>query len=341
MFRFNDPTWLWALVLVPVLGLLMLHAAKTRRRALERFADHELVGRLTGTVHHVARRWKLLLQLVAVGLLAVALSRPQFGNRVETVRSSGQDIVVAIDLSRSMLAEDVAPSRLERARLAVYRLMDGLSGDRIGLVAFAADAFVQSPLTLDYRAAGMFLGAMHPDIMPVQGTDLGAALRSSLEALEDGAREARVLIVVTDAEDHEDDFRDLLDELRAIDVYVVVIGTNEGGPIPVYDAQGRQEGFFRDEDGSVVTTRVGETALQDFAEQAGATIVRASADGTALDGMVDRIASGEGEEFDAREVTRFQEQYQIFLGLAVLMLLAEVLVSDRRSEEHEWAGRFE
>jgi len=341
MFRFNDPGWLWALALVPVLILLVVQASATRRRALEAFAQVDLVQRLTRSVNPVARRWKWAMQIAAVALLAVALARPQFGSRVETIRSSGQDIVVAIDLSQSMLAEDVSPNRLERARLAVYRLMEGLSGDRIGLVAFAADAFVQSPLTLDYRAAGMFLNAMTPELMPIQGTDLGAALRTSLEALEKGAREARVLVLVTDAEDHEDDFSDILSELRAIDVYIVVIGTSEGAPIPVYDDGGVQQGFLRDEDGSVVTTRVGEGALQSLADQAGATIVRASTDGTALDQLVDRIASGEGDEFDAREVTRFEEQYQIFLALALLLLLSEALLSDRRTEEHEWVGRFE
>jgi len=341
MFRFNDPLWLWALTLLPVLVFLMVQASAARRRALEAFAEVELVLRLTGSVNRVVRRWKAVLQVVAVGLLAIALARPQFGSRVETVRSSGQDIVVAVDLSQSMLAEDVSPNRLERARLAVYRLMEGLSGDRIGLVAFAADAFVQSPLTLDYRAAGMFLNAMTPDLMPIQGTDLGAAVRTSLEALDKGARESRVLILVTDAEDHEDDFGELLLELRDVEVYIVVIGTNEGAPIPVYDDQGVQQGFLRDEDGSVVTTRVDEGALQRLADPAEATIVRASADGTALDQLVDRIASGEGDEFEAREVTRFEEQYQLFLALALLLLLAEALLSDRRSEEHEWVGRFE
>lgn len=341
MFRFNDVEWLWALSLVPILILLVAQASVRRRRALEAFAEHELVQRLTRSVNHRARRWKAVMQVAAVGLLVIALARPQFGSRVETVRSRGQDIVVAIDLSRSMLAEDVSPNRLERARLAVYRLMDGLSGDRIGLVAFAADAFVQSPLTLDYRAAGMFLNAMTPDLMPIQGTDLGAAFRTSLEALEKGARESRVLILVTDAEDHEDDFAELMSELRAIDTYIVVIGTNEGAPIPVYDERGEQQGFLRDEDGSVVTTRVGEAALQSLADQAGATIVRATSDGTALDQLVDRIASGEGEEFDAREVTRFEEQYQLFVALALLLLLTEALLSERRTEEREWVGRFE
>jgi len=216
MFRFNDPEWLWALLLVPVLAALLWASTRSRRLALERFADTDLARKLTESVHLVARRWKAVLQVAAVALLAVALARPQFGSRVETVRSRGQDIVVAVDLSRSMLAEDVVPNRLDRARLSILRLMEQLDGDRIGLVAFAADAFVQSPLTVDYSAAGMFLGAMHPDLMPVQGTDLGAALRVSLDALEQGGRDARVLILVTDAEDHEASYSEELARIREV-----------------------------------------------------------------------------------------------------------------------------
>ncbi|NIP79130.1 MAG: VWA domain-containing protein, partial [Actinobacteria bacterium] len=213
---------------------------------------------------------------VALGLLALALARPQFGSRVETVRSVGQDIVVALDLSRSMLAEDVAPNRLERARLAILRLVRGLDGDRIGLVAFAADAFVQSPLTIDYGAAAMFLDAMHPDLMPVQGTDLGAALRVSLDALEAGDRDARVVVLVTDGEDHEDAFAE---ELRraveaGVQVYLVGVGATDGAPIPVYGDDGTRQGFFRDEAGNVVTTRLVEETFQRIVREAGADYVR-------------------------------------------------------------------
>jgi Ca-activated chloride channel family protein len=343
MFRFNDSTWLWALLAVPALVALIVIAARSRRRALERFGDSELVAKLTASVSIVARRWKAVLQVCAVVLLVFALARPQFGSRVETVRSVGQDIVVAVDLSRSMLAEDVAPNRLERARLAILRLMGGLDGDRIGLVAFAADAFVQSPLTVDYSAAGMFLAAMHPDLMPVQGTDLGEAMRVSLDALEQGARDARVLVLVTDGEDHEDDFADAVERAveEGVQVYVVGIGSLEGVPIPEFDEAGQQQGFLRDEDGSVVTTRLGEETLQRLVREAGATYVRAGAGGTAFNDLVDEIAAGQGEEIDAMQVTRFEEQYQLFLGLALLLLTAEVLVGDRRKTATEWAGRFE
>jgi Ca-activated chloride channel family protein len=255
----------------------------------------------------------------------------------------GQDIVIAVDLSESMLAEDVAPNRLGRARLSILRLMDRLDGDRIGLVAFAADAFVQSPLTIDYAAAGMFLGAMEPDLMPIQGTDLGAALRVSLDALEESARDAKVLVLVTDAEDHEATYDAELARVQELGVqlYVVVVGTGEGVPIPVYDDEGARQGFLRDEDGNVVTTRVGEQALEDLARRADASVVRVVSGGTALDELVDDIARGEGEELNALQVTRFEEQFQLFLGLALFLLVVDAVVSDRRRTEHRWAGRFE
>ena len=342
MVRFAASEGALALLLVPALALLFWFGVRRRRAALELFGDSELVRKLAGSVSVTARRVKGTLTLAAVALIAIALTRPQFGNRVETVEARGQDIMIAVDLSQSMRAEDVAPSRLERARLAILRLMSQLDGDRVGLVAFAGDAFVQSPLTVDYSAAGLFLGAMDPDMMPVPGTDLGEALRVSLDALEE-AREARVLIVVTDAEDHEVRWGDQVERAREMGValYFVVIGTTEGAPIPVFDAQGNRQGFLRDEDDAVVTTRLGEETLRQLARQTDATIVQAGSGGEAFDDLVDEIAAGEGEALDARQITQFEEQYQVFLGLAFLLLLAEVAISDRRPTREAWLGRFE
>lgn len=342
MFRFADPGWLWALGLVPLLALLFYRAARTRSAALERFADSDLVRRLTDTVDFAVRRWKAVLQLGAVALLAVALARPQFGSRVETVQSRGQDIMIAVDLSQSMLAEDVAPNRLERARLTVTRLLERLDGDRVGLVAFAADAFVQSPLTVDYRAAAMFLSAMHPDLMPIQGTDLGRAIEVSLGALEEGARDERVLLIITDAEDHEAGYDEMIGALREMEgrVFVVSIGTAEGGPIPVFDERGNRQGFLRDEDGSVVTTRVGDDVLQELESEGRVQVIRAGGSAAALDDLIETIAAGDGEAIDARQITQFEEQYQIFLALALLLLVAETTMSDRKKKEGGWRGRF-
>ncbi len=342
MFRFGAPHWLPALLLVPVAIVAYWLASRARRRALARFGDPELVRRLTATVSVPARRTKVGFRLAAVGLMALALARPQFGTRVETVRSVGQDVLVAVDLSRSMLAEDVAPSRLERAKLAILRLIGKLDGDRIGLVAFAAQAYVQSPLTIDYTAATMFLDAMTPDLMPVQGTDLGEALRVSLDALEHGAREDRVLVVVTDGEDHEGNVDAQLERAvkDGVVIHTVGIGSTEGVPIPVLDAQGNRTGFARDADGNVITTRLDEATLRHIADQTGGTYVHAGAGGSAFDDLMDRIAGGKGEAIDARQVTQFEEQYQIFLGLALALLVAEMLLPERRRETRTLQGRL-
>ncbi len=341
MFRFAQVGSLAALALVPLAAALFALASRRRRRALEAFGELALVRRLTDSVSAAARRWKAALLLVALALLAVSLARPQFGSRVETVRSVGQDIVVAVDLSTSMLAEDAAPNRLERARLAILRLIGNLDGDRIALVAFAGSAFVQSPLTVDYSAAAMFLDAMHPDMMPVQGTDLGAALRVSLDALEQNARDARVIVLVTDGEHLEGDFEAELERAveSGVEVHVVGIGSPEGVPIPQYDETGTRVGFLRDEEGSVVTTRLDEQTLASVAESTGARYVRAGAGGTAFDDLVDEIANVEGEGLDARQVTLFEEQFQIFLGFALFILWIEWLLPERRRKREAWAGR--
>jgi Ca-activated chloride channel family protein len=343
MFRFGDAAWLWALLLVPVLTALYWLSALRRRRALELFGDLELVRKLSDSVSLPGRRAKAVLQISAVALVLFALARPQFGTRVETVRSVGQDIVVAVDLSRSMLAEDISPNRLERARLAIFRLMEQLDGDRIGIVAFAADAFVQSPLTTDYGAAAMFLDALHPDMMPVQGTDLGEAMRVSLDALEQGANESRVLVLVTDGEDHEGNVEEQLRRVRegGVQLHVVGVGSTEGVPIPEYDETGNRQGFLRDEDGSVVTTRLDEATLQRLVLPSGGSVVRAGTGGTAFEDLIDRIARGDGAELEERQITQFEEQYQLFVGLALFLLVCEWLISERRRVSTIWMGRFE
>lgn len=342
MFRFASPEWLFALILVPLLVAGMWVGGLRRKSILERFGELDLVRRLTASVSPRARLVKAALILGALVFLALALARPQFGTRVETVRRRGQDVLVAVDLSRSMLAEDVTPSRLDRARLAILRLIQGLDGDRIGLVAFAGDAFVQSPLTADYTAAAMFLNAMTPEMMPIQGTDLGEALRISLDALDQGAREDRILVVVSDGEDHEGFVQDQLQRAVESDVriHTVGIGSVEGVPIPEGSSQGGQ-GFKRDEEGNVVTTRLDETTLRSVAEATGGRFVRVVAGSTAFEELVDQIAAGEGEEFEAREITQFEEQFQLFLGVAFLLLMAETLIPERRKAVEEWSGRFQ
>jgi Ca-activated chloride channel family protein len=279
---------------------------------------------------------------LAVGLLVLALARPQFGTRVETVTSEGQDVMVALDVSRSMLAEDVAPNRLERARLEIMRILQQLDGDRIGLVAFAGNAFVQSPLTIDYGAAALFLNAMSPDLIPIQGTNLGEALTVALDAFEEGTRGHRVLVVVTDGEDHEGDIEAALE--RAVDlgvqIHTVGIGSLEGVPIPEFDESGVRSGFIRDDQGVVVTTQLDESTLERVAEATGGRYFPALGPGANLNPLIEEITGGEGRELEVREITQFDEQFQIFLGLALVLLLVEGFIPERRRKKEVWAGRF-
>jgi Ca-activated chloride channel family protein len=342
VFRFISIQILFGLFLIPALGLFFWRTRQARKRALAQFGDLALVQKLSATLNRRARTTKNVLVLMTVTFLVLALARPQFGTRIETVTSEGQDVMVALDVSRSMLAEDVSPNRLERARLEIMRILQRLDGDRIGLVAFAGNAFVQSPLTVDYGAAALFLNAMDTDLIPIQGTNLGEALTVALDGFEEGTRDHRVLIVVTDGEDHEGEIDAALERAldKGVQIHTVGIGSLEGVPIPEFDASGERSGFVRDEGGSVVTTRLDESTLERVAEATGGRYFPALGAGANLDPLVEEITGGEGRELEAREITQFEEQFQIFLGLALLFLLAESLIPERRRKKEVWAGRF-
>ena len=342
MFRFASNEVLFALSLIPILGVFFFLTHQARRRALALLGDLELIQKLSATLSQRARVTKSLLTLASVALLVLALARPQFGTRVETVQSEGQDVVVALDVSRSMMAEDVAPNRLERARLEIMRIIQRLEGDRIGLVAFAGNAFVQSPLTIDYGAATLFLNAMDPGLIPVQGTNLGEALTVALDAFEEGTRDYRVLVVVTDGEDHEGEIAQALERAveEGVRIHTVGIGSLEGVPIPEFNAAGARSGFLRDDESNVVTTRLDESTLRRVAESTGGRYFPALGLRANLDPLIEEITGEEGRELEVREVTQFDEQFQIFLGLALALLLIESLMSDRRTDKAIWVGRF-
>ncbi len=241
-----------------------------------------------------------------------------------------------------MRAEHVNPKRFERARLEIMRILQRLDGDRIGLVAFAGNAFIQSPLTVDYGAAALFLNAMNTDLIPIQGTNLGEALNVALDAFEEGTRDHRVLIVVTDGEDHEGEIEAALERARdeGVQIHTVGIGSLDGVPIPEFTASGERSGFVRDADGTVVTTRLDEATLEHVAEATGGRYFPALGPGANLDLLVEEVTGGEGRQLETREITQFDEQFQIFLGVALVLLLVEGLIPERRRKEETWAGRF-
>ena len=300
-----------------------------------------MVRKLARAVSTRRQRIKAAIVLVSLSLLLLALARPQFGTRIEIVKREGQDIFVALDVSLSMLAEDIRPSRLEKAKREVAQLIDRLEGDRIGLIAFAGEAFVQCPLTLDYGAARLFLSAMDPGLIPVPGTAIGAAVRKARDSFASEDRKSKVLIVITDGEDHLGGLDDVMAEAAeaGMIIYTIGIGTLEGIPIPDGGAEGKG-GFKKDRQGQVILTRLNEDALRRLAETTGGEHFTVTAGAVALDRLYASIAAMDKQELAAREVTLFDEKFQPVLGLSLILLCAEFFLSGSRRLSQEWRGRF-
>ena len=343
MFQFANPDQLLWLLLVPLLAGCAWLSLRNRRKALLRFVSESMQARLAPGLDPRRRVWKMLLVLVATSLLLAALARPQFGTRLETIEREGQDVVVALDVSLSMLAEDIQPSRLAKAKHAISSLIDLLQGDRFGLVAFAGAAFVQCPLTLDYAAAKLFLDALDTSILPVQGTALEEAILKSLDMFTGEEKTHKVLVLITDGEGHQGDPVGAARKAaeQGVVIYTVGIGSLEGTPIPVRDERGRREGFKKDAGGNVVMTRLDQGTLQEIARETGGKYFRASPGERELIDIQAEIAGMDKKRLSAQEFTQFDEQFQMFLALALVCLLVGWLLPERRRGHIAWSGRFQ
>jgi Ca-activated chloride channel family protein len=331
--RFGSPTYLWILLAVPVFAALLALLFYRRRRALALIGDLPLLERLTGSVSIEKRIIKSALLVLASIFLILALARPQWGARMETVTRRGIDVVVAVDTFLSMMAEDIKPNRLSQARAAILSLMDLLQGDRIGLVALSGTAYVACPLTLDYAAAAMFVDVLDPDLIPVPGTGIAAALRAAIGAFPEQERRHKVIILITDGEDHEGDVEAAAREAadQGIIVYTVGVGSTSGEPIPLRDAHGAVVGYKEDKEHRKVTSRLGESALESIASTTRGKYFRSTTEGIELRSIYDEIAAMDQKTLSSRIQTAFEERYLLPLGAALFLLLLEAAIGDRRS----------
>ncbi len=321
----------------------MYIAFRKKQKALERFGNLELIRRLCNGFSQKRRTIKVALLLAGLGFLLLSLARPQFGTRIETVTRAGQDIIIALDVSLSMLAEDIRPNRLEKAKREIASMIDRLEGDRIGLVAFAGEAFVACPLTLDYGAARMFLSAMEPDLIPLPGTALAEAVRKAQRAFVEGETKNKVLIIITDGEDHDGSLEETVEGAAedGIVIFTIGVGTPRGVPIPVYDESDRGQSFKRDQNGEVILTRLDEETLRMIAESSGGSYHRSTSRGIELDAIYDTVSMMDKKELSARQVTVFDEKFQPFLALGLLLILIETLTGEGKRTRGEWRGRFQ
>ncbi len=330
--RFAEPFNFVVLAGVILLGLFLFWMLSRKKQMLARFGDLPLLMKTSPYISFVRQRTKILLVLVGLSFITVALARLQFGTHLEVLRREGIDIVVAVDVSASMLARDMKPNRLEKAKQEIRGIIDRLKGDRIGLVAFAGEAFIQCPLTLDYSAAEFLLKAMNTNSVSVQGTALPSAIEMATSAFNEQERKHKVLLLLTDGEDHEGGAVEMAEEARkaGVRIYTVGIGSPTGEPIPVLDRNGEQVGFKKDRDGEVIVSKLDDMTLQKIALATGGKFYRASAGEIELDKIFDEINSMEKKELEGTLVTRFDDRYQWPLLLAILLIAGEFFVSERK-----------
>ncbi len=318
--------------LVPLLIIFYIWAFRSKRKALETFAQRHLVPVLTSTVNWRSQKLKAAITILAACFLIFALIGPRWGFQWREVKRQGIDIIVAIDTSRSMLAQDVKPSRLERSKLAVEDLLDLLQGDRIGLIAFSGTSFLQCPLTLDYSAFSMALDAVNTELIPRGGTSISRAIKTAITAFEGKAKKYKALILITDGEDHEGDPVKAAEEAaeQGIRIFCVGVGTREGELIPVIDENGNMS-FLKDRRGQVVKSRLDETTLQKIALNTGGGYIRASGTEYGLDIIYnEKIAAMEKKDLESKLQRRYEERYQIPAAIALGLLCLEVFLGERK-----------
>jgi Ca-activated chloride channel homolog len=332
MFKIVYPIYAYFFLFIPVAILLYLILLNWKKKSLNKFADTHMAKRLTSEVSDTKPVLKFILLLLAFCSLVLAVMRPQVGSKLEEVKREGVDVMIALDVSNSMNAGDIRPSRLERSKQSIYRLIEKLHGDRIGLVVFAGQSYVQLPITTDYAAAKMFLSTVSTDMVPTQGTAIGNAIDMAVESFGDSVKHNSVIIVITDGENHEDDPVEAAKNAAAkgVVVHAIGMGSNEGAPVPVFRG-GKNVGFLKDRDGNTVVSKLDQFTLQDMCEAGNGKFVRATNSDDGLHTILAEINSMEKVEFTSKLFTDYDDQFQYFLSLALLLLILEQLLSNRKS----------
>jgi len=328
MIQWRDPTCLTALALLPALVAFLIWTAGRRRRDLERFVEASLLPTVAPSLDHRRRRLGAGILVAAAGTMVVALAGPQWGFHWQEVTREGIDLMIAIDTSRSMLANDIKPDRLTRAKLGVRSLVDQLRGDRVGLVAFAGTAFLQCPLTLDYGVFTQSLEAVEVGLLPKGGTALARAIDAALEGFEGRQGQQQALILITDGEDHDGDVKEAAARAaeRGVKIYTVGLGTADGELIP--QASG---GFVKDRSGQVVKSRLDEDTLQTIAVETGGVYLRAADGSFELTELYrDYIGAMEKRELQSSLERRFEHRFQFLLALALVLLVVQAWLGERR-----------
>jgi Ca-activated chloride channel family protein len=330
MINFAQAQYLLLLFLVPLFFIIQMLVLKIRKRRIRKFGDEALVARLMPS-YSVGKTWiRLVLFSIGYIFFVIGLSRPQIGARLKEHETKGAEIMIVLDVSNSMLAEDYSPNRLERAKLAISRLVDKLRDERIGLIVFAGNSFVQLPITTDYVSAKMFLNSISTESVPVQGTAMGDAINTAMKSFSLQSEKSRAVIVITDGENHEDD--PLAAAAQAAElgvrVFTIGVGSPEGKPIP-FEGE-----LLKDKNGEIVVTRLDEGILREVADAGNGLYVRAGTSEFGLNPVIDEIKKMEDEKYSSIVFEEYDEQFMNFFAIALIFFVLEMLVGDRRPKRH-------
>jgi Ca-activated chloride channel homolog len=330
MFVLEEKIWFWLLLVIPVIVLLFLIFIFWQNRTRRKFAENEMLKRLAPNRSRSKPVIKLVLILLAFASLVVALVNPKMGTKLKTVKREGVDIVFAIDVSKSMDAEDIVPSRLEKSKQLVSQIFNNLGSDRVGIIAYAGGAVPQLPITTDYSAAKMFLQALNTDMISSQGTAIGDAIELATTYYDDEQQTNRVLFILSDGEDHEGNVEEITEQASEIGIriFTIGVGTEKGGPIPI-KRNGVIQNYKKDNQGETVITKLNPETLKEIAKSAKGSYIEGDVTSNVVDQVTEELQNIEKTEFEAKQFADFKSHFQLFLGIALALLFLDIFVLER------------
>lgn len=332
MFRFENTYYLYGLLLVPIIWILRLFYLRWRKQALNKGIDAEILKHLAPMISNAKGWLKLSVYTIALICLVLAIANPQFGSKTEEVKRKGVDVMIALDISNSMQAEDLYPTRLERAKRSIQELLTLLRSDRIGIVVFAGEAFVQLPITTDYSAARLFLESIEPDLISTQGTDIGNAIELCMNSFDYESPTSKNIILISDGENHEEQAIEAAEAAGEQDVIVHTIGmgSENGAPIPLF-YQGKKVGFRKNKEGNTIVTALNADMLKQIAQTTNGVFVRASNSDSGMRSIFQEIESLEKVEIGSKVYTDFEDRFQYLLLPAILLFIIELIIPNTKS----------
>ena len=332
MYQLEEKIWFWAFIIMPVMLMVFLWTFFWKKRIQKSFGSAVVLKRLSPDLSFFKSSLKFIILCLAVGFLVIGLINPKIGTKLETIKREGVDIVFAIDVSKSMLAEDVAPNRLEKSKQLVTQIINNLASDRVGIIAYAGKAFPQLPITTDYASAKMFLQSMNTDMLSSQGTAINEAIQLSRNYFDDEEQTNRVLIIISDGEDHNDLSIEVAEAAseEGIKIYTIGVGSEKGGPIPL-KRNGVVMSYKKDQNNETIITKLNEETLRLIANEAKGGYINGSQTADVVEQIRAVLSAMDKKEFEAKEFAEYKDQFQWFLGIGLFFLILDVLLLERKT----------